>query len=307
MGAPGVRQRLIALASDGDQPAIARASALDRIDRIADQASFEALRALLHDRDPLVRRSAASVYRSLPLELRGDLVALLDDPVRDVRLEAARLVAEVPPSALQPKERKKREQGIAQYLESQRSNAGRPESHHNIGDLHISLGQYADAERELKEALRIDPDFVPAAVTLADLYRGLGRDAEGEPVLRAMIAEQPAAAAARLALGLWLVRSGRRDEALIEFEQAAELGPQDPQFAYVYAVALSDLGQQEEAVEVLEAALRRHPYHRGILFALASYERDAGNIVPAIEYATRLVELEPDDPTLRQFLSELRL
>ena len=50
-------------------------------------------------------------------------------------------------------------------------------------------------------------------MTLADLYRSQKREAEAEPVLRAALARDPSAAAAHFALGLWLVRAGRREEA----------------------------------------------------------------------------------------------
>ena len=102
--------------------------------------------------------------------------------------------------------------------------------------------------------MEIDPYFIPAAVTLADLYRGLGRDAEAEPVLRTAIARQPLAPAAHYSLGLWLIRAGRRDEALAELKLAAEQGPTNPQLSYVYAVALSELGNPADAMQMLRIA-----------------------------------------------------
>ena len=42
----------------------------------------------------------------------------------------------------------------------------------------------AEAEAEYKAALRLSPQYAPAAINLADLYRQLGRDADGENVLR---------------------------------------------------------------------------------------------------------------------------
>ena len=304
--AAGVRERLVAFAADRAQPAIARASALDRLDRVPNPVALAELGKLLADADPLVRRSAVSAYGTLPPDARGSLLPLLDDPILDVRLAAARLLADLPADRLDPSSREKRERGLAEYVASQMSNADRPEAHHNIGVLSISLGRYADAEAELKEALRLDPGFVPAAVTLADLYRGLGRDPEAEPLLRAMISRQPTAAAAHYSLALWLIRARRHDAALAELKQAAELEPSEPRFSYVYAVALAELGNPAQAMQVLRTVLQLHPNHRDSLLALAGYERDAGNTDAAIRYATRLVELEPDDASVRQFLAELR-
>jgi Tfp pilus assembly protein PilF len=305
LGAPGARARLLALAEDTAQPAIARASALSRLDRITNRQALEALRKLLRDPDPLVRRAAVAAYAGAPLAARRDLLAMLDDPIRDVRLEAARLVADLPAQRLTPDEQSRRTRGIEEYVASQRSNADRPEAHHNLGLLYMTLGRSADAESELKAALSLDPSFVPAAVTLADFYRALGRDGEAEPVLRAMIARYPDAAAPHHALGLWLVRAGRRAEAVAELKRAAELAPDDPRMAYVYAVALAQ-NDRAKAIKELQRSLARNPYHRETLSALAAFSRDAGATADALRYAETLAQLEPDDPSIKAFVRQLQ-
>ncbi len=295
-GAPGARERLLALAHDAAQAGIARASALTRLDRTTSRAALEKLRSSLHDPDPLVRRAAAEAYAGAPRDSHVDLLALLDDPVRDVRIAAARMLAALDATNLSEQARLKRESALAEYVASQESNADRPESHHNLGLLYMDLRRIPDAEAAFKQALTLDPTFVPAAVTLADLYRGTGRDAEGEAVLLAIAAQQPDVAAVHEALGLWLVRAKRRPEALAELKHAADLGPNEARNGYVYAVALSSAGQRDEAMRVLQAVLVRHRYDRESLYAMAAFERDAGDIDAAKRYADQLLALEPDDP-----------
>jgi Flp pilus assembly protein TadD len=58
------------------------------------------------------------------------------------------------------------------------------------------------------------PRYTLAAINLADLYRQLGRDGEGESVLRAALAASPQDAGLHHALGLALTRLKRREEAL---------------------------------------------------------------------------------------------
>jgi Tfp pilus assembly protein PilF len=237
--------------------------------------------------------------------VRRDMLPLLDDPIRDVRLEAARRIAELPARSLSADEQSRRERGIEEYVASQRSNADRPEARHNLALLFMDVGRSADAETELKAALALDPSFVPAAVTLADLYRALGRDAEAEPVLRGMIERQPSVASPHHALGLWLVRAGRRAEAIEALKRAAELAPDDPRMAYVYAVALSETDRARALAE-LQRALARHPYHRDTLIALATFSRDSGARANALRYAETLAQLEPDDPGIEAFVRRLR-
>ncbi len=305
IGAPGARARLLELANDAANPAIARASAVSRLDRIASQAQLDRLRPLLRDEDPLVRRAAAQAYAKAPPNFRKDVAPLLEDPIRDVRLEAVQTLATVATQGLGEDIRQRWERGLEEYLASLRAGADRPESHHNAGVLMMELGRAPEAEAEFKQALAIDPDFVPAAVTLADLYRSTGRDAEGERALRAILARAPSAAAAHHALGLWLVRAGRHREALVELKQAADLAPNDPRYAYVYAVAVAGDGDRARALDILRGVLDRHPYDRDSLYAAASFERDAGRTEDALRYATRLATLEPEDPDIRAFVSEL--
>jgi Flp pilus assembly protein TadD len=154
--------------------------------------------------------------------------------------------------------------------------------------------------------LRLASQFVPAATNLADLYRQLGRDGDGEKVLRSAIARVPADAGLHHALGLTLIRLKQREEALQELRQAAELGPDQARYNYVYAVALNSTGRSNDAMIVLKDGLARHPANRDILSALVAFNRDAGDLVSSLEYAERLARLAPDNHNLANFVEELR-
>lgn len=303
-GSPGARPLLMALANDKGQPGIARASALDRIDALPDQQAFADLQALLRDPDPLVRRSASEVYSRLPPQARVDLFAMLDDPIRDVRISAVLPLAGIPAQQLDVTQISRRDKAVAEYIASQQTNADRPEAHQNLAVLYMALGRVDPAETELQTAIRLDPTFIPSAVTLADLYRASGRDPAGEAVLRAAIARMPQEAAAHGALGLWLVRNRRGDEAMAELKLAAELGGDDPRNAYVYAVALASGGDREQALKILQNALGTHPYHRDSLYAAFAFERDAGDLEAARRYAVTLSQLEPGDNSIADFVRQ---
>src|SRR3989449_2748202 len=228
LGGPGAGDLLQAVARDGDQPAIARASALARLGIFPSPAAGEVVRAGLNDPDPLVRRAAAGALEGAEPARRVELLApLLDDPVRAVRMQAARALAGAPRERLTDAQRKALDRGLAEYVAAEQFNADRPESHVNLGLLYAAERKAAEAEEALKVALEVDPRFVPAAVNLADLYRATGRDAEGERVLRAAIERDPRSAPAHHALGLLLVRQHRMPDALTELEAAARLTPED--------------------------------------------------------------------------------
>jgi Flp pilus assembly protein TadD len=99
------------------------------------------------------------------------------------------------------------------------------------------------AEAEYRAALRLDPTFVPAWANLGDLMRMQGREAEAESILREGLSKSPRDATLHHALGLSLVRQQRGAEALRELKQATELDPRNERYAYVYEVAVAELGQ----------------------------------------------------------------
>ena len=85
-------------------------------------------------------------------------------------------------------------------------------------------------------------------------------------------------------MGLALVRQKNLDEAVKFLGKATELAPASVRYAYVYAVALYEIGRHEQAISVLEAALEKQPGNQEIISALGSYYQQQG-------YDGRLQEL----------------
>jgi predicted CXXCH cytochrome family protein len=306
IGGPGAASLLAAVARDGTHPAIARATALSRLGAFLSPEVLELARASLRDGDPLVRRAAVEALEGVDPARRVELLApLLDDPVRGVRMEAARALAGTPRDSLSEARRGALDRGLAEYVAAARFNADRPESHASLALLYLTQDRVPEAETALRASLEVDPRFVPAAVNLADLYRATGRDVQGERVLRTALAQNTRSAATHHALGLWLVRQQRMTEALAELEAAARLGPENARYGYVYAVALKGTGRATQAMATLARVLARHPYDRDTLSALIAYSRERGDARQALGYARRLAELEPSSARLRELIERL--
>lgn len=309
IGAPGAASALAQLVANREQPAIARASALALMAGDPESVAAASVREGTRDASPLVRRAAARLLPGADPHVSPDApallvprasAALLDDPVRAVRIEAADALAGAPADALPRDVAAALKKAIAEYVAAQELNADRPEAHSNLAWIYAREKRFAKARHELTTALSLDPSFTAAAVNLADLDRELGRDAEGERVLRDAIVRSPNDASLQHALGLLLVREGHEQEALEHLAAAARLDPASVRFAYVYAVALNDAGRNGKALEVLEDDVARNPYDRDALAALVNLYRDAGNPDKAAGYAKRLAELEASDAQARQ-------
>ena len=76
------------------------------------------------------------------------------------------------------------------------------------------MGEFAQAQEQLQQALVLNPDWVPGMVNLADLYRAQGRDAEAGPLLQQALLRVPDSADVLVARAMWLVRQGQREAAV---------------------------------------------------------------------------------------------
>jgi len=306
IGAPGAARALAELIEDREQPAIARATALERAAAYAASLNEATRDNVVGDPSPLVRRAAARSLPAIDPRAAADLTSpLLSDRVRSVRIEAAESLAGRPDDSLSAATSAALARAIDEYIAAQQFNADRPEAHLNLALLFAKELELGKAEAQLKIALSLDPSFVPAAVNLADLYRASGREGEAERALRNAIASYRDDASLEYALGLSMVRQGRRQEALSHLSTAAKLDPSNARCGYVYAVALADAGQPDQAIGELDRVLKLHPYDVDSLFAAADLYEKAGKPEQALSYARRLVEITPDDAHAKSLVERI--
>jgi predicted CXXCH cytochrome family protein len=305
-GAPGARDALSALATDAEKPAIARATAVELLRQFVDARSAETVAAAAQDGDPLVRMAAMQALGAFPPDARADIAApLLDDPLRAVRIAAARALAPVPSEAFLGDRRAPYQRAVDEYIDSELAVAERPESHLNLGLYWSEHGDAEASEAAYRRALELDPDFTPALINLAELYRATGRSEEEAMLLERAGEANPEDASVLHALGLLRVRQKRYDEALALLEKAAEAAPENSRFAHVYAVALDSMGRPEEAKAFRADALARDPYDVDLLGATLQQLLKDRDLYRARQIVDRLIALRPDDAELRALKDRL--
>jgi tetratricopeptide (TPR) repeat protein len=305
VGAPGARGALLDVINDKAQPAIVRASAINRLGHWLTPSTFEAMARSLNDADSVVRLAAVEAVANADATTRQRyLPRLLHDPVRSVRIQAARALV-TPAPQLPESERAEFDKALAEYVAAQTYNADRPEGRMNLGNLYAERADGERAIAEYRKALAIDPTLAAAYANLADLYRARGEDSDAEAVLREGLARNPRAAVLHHVLGLSLVRQKRRSESLRALKDAANLEPDNARFAYVYAVALNDAGESKEALKILDSALTRHPYDRDVLSALAHFLAQSGKREFAQNYVKQLRALDPENAEYAQMAKQI--
>ena len=306
VGAADAEQQLDALILDRGQPAIARASALPLLAPYATARSEATIKAAAGEASPLVRLAVPRAFPGSPPRAVVQAVApLLSDPVRAVRIEAARGLAGTDLLALTPQQQTAFVKATAELVSAESVDAERPEAHLNLALSALRRRELPEAEKEYRTALRLDPAFVPALVNLADLDRARGKDDEGERLLRQAMTVEPGNADVQYALGLSLVRRRDYAGAIDLLRRASELAPKNARYAYVFAVALNSTGAHAEATALLERTHRQHPADRDVIAALVSIAQERGDFGAALSHARESAALEPDDPQIRKLLSDL--
>jgi len=301
---PGAGQALVALSRDTTRPGITRATAVALMAQNPTEYSISALQSALGARDPLIRRAAAEQLETLDPALRAPMaLPLLSDSVRTVRLAALPALAGLPDSGWSDGERAAFARVLVEYRASQAFNADRPESWANLGNLDARLGQAAAAETAYRHALQLQPQFVPAYLQLAELFRVTGRDAQADSVLRVGLDRVPSSIDLQYQLGLALIRQKRIADALPYLKAAAASGTSH--YAYVYGVALYEAGQAGPAVAELQKALAAAPDDQELLYGVATIAAAAEQRSVALAAARRLLELNPGNADIQRLLMQL--
>lgn len=304
-GGAGNLSVLLDLVRNFAQPVIARATALALLPGINSQTVLMTVQQVTTQDEPLLLLGALRALESVPQRMRILAFPLVWDEHKAVRIEAARLMAGYPRDKFKPGQAEVMDQAIEEYIQTQAFNGERPEAQVNLGNLYRDMKQFSRAEAAYRKAIRLQPQFVPAYVNLAQMLAGRGREKEAAGFLESGIEYVPDSAELYHALGLSLVRQKKTKAALAPLARAAELDRDNMRLAYVYAVALQSTGQLNKALDVLARGLQRHPDNIELLMLLVAYNREAGNKDQALFYARKMQKILPGNARVDEISRQL--
>ena len=300
---PEAYEQLLKIAIDSVSAPMVRATAISLLGNYTEPGTSRILSQTVNDPDPLIRFATLSTVRNLEDEtITGISLRGLGDSIKMVRILSALALANVPTQYLPRTSLKQWNKALEEYKGALMFNADHPSTHVNLGNLSILMGDFIAAETSYKKAIEIEPAMMIPYINLADLYRRLNRDEEGEKVLNDALEQHPDLSEVHYALGLLLVRKQQTEEALKHLQEAANLEPENSHYSYVYGIGLNSSGKPGDAISFLMSALERHPFDRDILYALSTINHEQGNREKALDYAERLIENYPNDPNYQQLL-----
>jgi TolB-like protein len=136
---------------------------------------------------------------------------------------------------------------------------------------------FGKAEREFREALTLNPRYTQARCWygLFFLQWGVGRDQDGLAEAWLAFENDPLSAYATTVLSLALATSKRRDEAVLQAENAVQLDPESFLAKWELACAYHWNGQHEQAIAIFEP-LWANPGHNWVTLGLVPAYMRAG-------------------------------
>ena len=246
---PEARNDLLKIVGNPLYPLIVRATALELLGQYQGPEVMAQFKQSLDSEAALIRQTALAYMPPLPPAQRIKLVgSLLSDPVKWVRIEAARNLTVIPRRDLDSKLQKQLDKSLAEFQKTIEYSADFADSRMNLGALNIYWGDFAMAENSFKKAIAIDRNLYAAYRNLAVLYSQQKKFDEAEKILRRALALDDTLYDIHYSLGLLLSEMKKYPEALFELKKAAAGRPTDARIHYNTRMLMEFMEQRVEGL-----------------------------------------------------------
>jgi tetratricopeptide (TPR) repeat protein len=173
----------------------------------------------------------------------------------------------------------------------------------SYGRILIAEGKYSDAAAPLQKVLAAEPKSADAHYYLGIVQKAIGQPGLAKTSFGQALALSPRMSRASAALSNLDVRSGSRDEALKEADQAIRGNPAVAQGYVVRARALIAKGDTVQGAAAIEDALHRDPLNLPALGSLLNLAISQGKTANAVQRITTLSEQNPRNAGLHFLLA----
>jgi len=255
-----------------------------------------ALLTAVRDASPLVRAAAAEALGLIPsTEGLQALIEATGDEYRLVRVRAFAGLSQYPQLTVQGAYHEQIKRAKEEYLAFIMARPDQWTAHFNMGNYHLNRNQPEEAIVSYETALKFEPDEVMAMVNCSIAYARTGQNDKAEHALKKALGAAPDNAAMLFNMGLLkaeqndlqgaetylrkalkadaqmaqaaynlciITAETRLNEAVGFCRKASELSADEPKYAFSLAYYLNKKGEKDEAVNVLNAFLKKCPGYK---------------------------------------------
>ena len=151
-------------------------------------------------------------------------------------------------------EMKDNEGSTKMFRAAVKANPKEPNVHFGLGYLLWTQKQYPEAVTEFQAELANDPKHAQATLYLGDTYLQLNRPNDARPLLARAVETDPSMWLGDLDLGVIDADAGNNDQALVEFETAERLKPDEVNVHWRLGRLYRAMGRKDDAKAELEKA-----------------------------------------------------
>jgi tetratricopeptide (TPR) repeat protein len=157
------------------------------------------------------------------------------------------------------------------------------------------------ARKAYQQALAIDPNYVPAYLSLANLYSSQEDYPRALDTYNKALKKNPKSAQVWEGLGMLHARKKEWDQAIASLKKAVELDPENRQYTRTLGLCLARAGRNNESLTCLAAAMPHAEACLMVARMLHHLQRDD----ESQRYARQALQEKPDLVAAREFLMDL--
>ncbi|HEV7631485.1 MAG TPA: sulfotransferase [Steroidobacteraceae bacterium] len=150
-----------------------------------------------------------------------------------------------------------------------------------------------EAERLLREHLKVQPTDVAAIRMLAEVAARLGRYGDAENLLARCLELAPGFRAARHNYAVVLHRQSKSGEALTELRTLLRDEPRNPGYRFLHAALLARIGDYEDSLQVYADVLADYPNQAKVWMSYGHALKTVGKERESIDAYRKTIELAP--------------
>jgi tetratricopeptide (TPR) repeat protein len=160
---------------------------------------------------------------------------------------------------------------------------------------------YDEARRAYQQALKLDPNYLPAYKGLAGLYESIEDHNRAVETLRQAAQTNPRDGEVWYLMGMCHARRKEWQPALEALQKAVELDPENRRYLNDFGLCLARAGRYQDALSVLKRAGGEAQAH----YSMARMLEHLGMIEPSLEHLRLAMQLKPEFEPGRQMLERL--
>ena len=286
--------RLLRLLGNNAIPDTLKAAALQHSAHFSDPRLLSTATRALRDANPQIRLAAIDALGNLPINDRYQLLfPLLSDNSPIVKREAAANLVDIPLDQLPASARKTLEPALHNYEAALKKQLDSPAMATRLGGYYAAKGEYQKAINAYQLASQVEPDFIPALLNLADVYRLQQDEDKVLSTLKRAESTNSGVPDVSYVLGLAYVRQGDRIKATNYFAEAVTLAPERSDLRYAWVLSQFELGEHADAIKNAQTGLAFNPDDPEIGYLLGYFYEETGQTEKAKSTYRHVVKKHP--------------